>query len=189
MKKKILVTILAASLAFGMLTGCGDAGATVRESAQTGENSEVGTDSEGGSGTESADSETESSESTENSESTESSEGTESSEESGEAEFVIPEVNIESYDIPDTEAFEFVHNMKIGWNLGNTFDAFRESPFADELESETQWVGIATTQEMIDDIREAGFNSIRIPVTWHPHVDENYQISEVWLNRVQEVVD
>ncbi len=189
MKKKILVTILAASLAFGMLTGCGDAGATVRESAQTGENSEVGTDSEGGSGTESADSETESSESTENSESTESSEDTESSEESGEAEFVIPEVNIESYDIPDTEAFEFVHNMKIGWNLGNTFDAFRESPFADELESETQWVGIATTQEMIDDIREAGFNSIRIPVTWHPHVDENYQISEVWLNRVQEVVD
>ena len=67
--------------------------------------------------------------------------------------------------------------------------SFRKTPFANELDSETQWVGIATTQEMIEDLQEAGFNAIRVPVTWHPHVDENYQISEVWLNRVQEVVD
>lgn len=180
MKKKLIATILAASLALGMLVGCGDTGAVDGENVQTENGSGVGADKEDSSAAEGAGAE--SNEGAENSESAESSE-------SQESEFEIPEVNIEPYDVPDTEAFAFVHDMKIGWNLGNTFDAFRESPFANELDSETQWVGIATTQEMIDDIQEAGFNSVRIPVTWHPHVDENYKISEVWLNRVQEVVD
>jgi endoglucanase len=42
---------------------------------------------------------------------------------------------------------------------------------------------------MIDTIQAAGFNTIRIPVSWHNHVDDNFQISEAWMNRVQEVVD
>ena len=173
MRKKLLITMLAASLALGMLTGCGDTGVSGSENTQT----------ESAAGTEDT-SAGESSEAT----ATENSESAGSSEEAA-SEFVIPDVNIEPYDVPDTEAFSFVRDMKVGWNLGNTFDSFRETPFANELDSETQWVGIATTQEMIDDLQEAGFNAIRVPVTWHPHVDENYQISEVWLNRVQEVVD
>lgn len=194
MKKKVWITIMAAALTLGMLTGCGDAGAASGEMTQTDVDSEAGADTESNSVADDT-KETESSESAENSEGTDNSQGAESSESAGssteetEPELEIPEVNIAPQEIPDTEAFTFVHDMKIGWNLGNTFDAFRESPFANELESETQWVGVATTQEMIDDIQEAGFNSIRIPVTWHPHVDENYQISETWLNRVQEVVD
>lgn len=168
MRKKILITMLAASLALGMLTGCGDTGVSGSENTQT--ESAAGTeDTSAGESSEAA--------------ATENSESAESSEEAA-SEFVIPDVNIEPYDVPDTEAFSFVRDMKIGWNLGNTFDSFRETPFANELDSETQWVGIATTQEMIDDLQEAGFNAIRVPVTWHPHVDENYQISEVWLNRV-----
>ncbi|MCM1190713.1 MAG: cellulase family glycosylhydrolase [bacterium] len=103
--------------------------------------------------------------------------------------YTVPEVKLQAYDVPDTEAFAFVRSLKIGWNMGNTFDAYSDRTFANELDSETQWVGVATTQEMIDDLQEAGFNSIRIPVSWHGHVDKNYQISQVWLDRVQEVVD
>lgn len=182
MKKKLLVMILAASLIFGVLAGCSDTQAVSVEAQKTGSE-------ETGGGESSAEEDDAWAES--GGESTADGEGAGAAEsaEEEESQYDIPEVNIEAYDIPDTEAFEFVHNMKIGWNLGNTFDAYREAPFADELDSETQWVGIATTPELIDDIRAAGFNSIRIPVTWHPHVDENYQISEVWLNRVQEVVD
>jgi endoglucanase len=42
---------------------------------------------------------------------------------------------------------------------------------------------------MIDGYKAAGFDSIRIPVTWYPHLDENNIISEAWMNRVQEIVD
>lgn len=106
-----------------------------------------------------------------------------------ESAYQIPEVNIDPFEVPDTEAFRFVRDMKIGWNLGNTFDASNDAGMSNEMDFETAWCGIMTTQDMIDDIRDAGFNSVRVPVSWHNHMDENYQISEAWLNRVQEVVD
>lgn len=91
----------------------------------------------------------------------------------------------------DSEALEFVEKMKIGWNLGNTFDAYTDWNKEDELSYETEWCGIVTTKEMIDAVKAAGFQTIRIPVSWHNHVsdDGSYTISEVWMNRVQEVVD
>lgn len=105
--------------------------------------------------------------------------------------YEIPEVTIMEKDIPETESLLFVKNMKIGWNLGNTFDAHTDTPwFSDELGYESAWNGVVTSQKMIDALMEAGFNSIRIPVSWHNHVSgEDFIISEVWLNRVQEVVD
>lgn len=94
----------------------------------------------------------------------------------------------EAVEIPQNEALQFVEDMQLGWSLGNTFDA-SNCGVSDELEYESAWNGMVTTKEMIHTIAEAGFKTIRIPVSWHNHVDENYQISEVWMNRVQEVVD
>ena len=88
------------------------------------------------------------------------------------------------------EALAFVKDMKIGWNLGNTFDAIDCNWLSDELQYESGWCGAVTTKEMIDALKEAGFRTIRIPVSWHNHLtDENHTISEAWINRVQEVVD
>ena len=102
----------------------------------------------------------------------------------------IPQLTLSELDIPDTEAFQFVENMKIGWNLGNTFDATVTGTVADELTIESTWSGAITTKEMIDAVKEAGFQTIRIPVSWHNHlIDEEFTISEAWMNRVQEVVD
>lgn len=107
--------------------------------------------------------------------------------------YIIPELGISAKDIPETEALDFAQDMKIGWNLGNTFDASVEMPwFEGELEYESAWCGIKTTPEMIKAVKDAGFNTIRIPVSWHNHVNYDYQnfiISEEWLNRVKEVVD
>lgn len=102
---------------------------------------------------------------------------------------IIPEIALETYEIPDTEGMDFVQDMRIGWNLGNTFDATDATWLDDEMAYEAAWCGEYTTQEMFDDLKEAGFNSIRIPVTWHNHVDSDLTISEAWLNRVNEVVD
>ena len=102
----------------------------------------------------------------------------------------VPEMNyITRYDIPENEAMAFMKKLGVGWNLGNTFDATHDSFAGDEMAIESLWVGVKTTREMIAAVRAAGFGTIRIPVSWHNHVDSAFRISERWLGRVQEVVD
>lgn len=99
----------------------------------------------------------------------------------------IPEYDIETRELPENEAMTFVKNLKIGWNLGNTLDSNAKTSV--ESAAETSWGSPVITGEMIADIKDAGFNTIRIPVTWHTHVDEGFKISDYWLGRVKEVVD
>ena len=99
----------------------------------------------------------------------------------------IPEYENELRELPESEALSFVKDMKIGWNLGNTLDADKKTSV--EQASETAWGSPVITEEMIDDIYRAGFNTVRIPVTWHTHVDENLNISDYWVGRVKEIVD
>ena len=75
---------------------------------------------------------------------------------------------------------ELIKQMSIGWNLGNTLDA---------PDGENSWGQPTTTKEMIDKLKELGFNTIRVPVSWGKHVDKNRNIDKSWLDRVQEVVD
>lgn len=102
----------------------------------------------------------------------------------------VPEIHLEQKDIPDNTAMQFVEDMKLGWNLGNAFDAIDANYLTDELEYEKAWNGCYTTEEMIQAVKDAGFSTVRLPVSWHNHlVDDNYTISEVWMDRVNEVVD
>lgn len=101
---------------------------------------------------------------------------------------IIPVPEWTAKEIPKNEALAFVEKLQLGWNLGNTFDA-ANCNVSDELEYESAWVGALTAKEMIHTIANAGFRTIRIPVSWHNHVDENDQISKAWMDRVQEVVD
>ncbi|HOA96724.1 MAG TPA: cellulase family glycosylhydrolase [Acetivibrio saccincola] len=82
----------------------------------------------------------------------------------------------------DITSLELVNEMRIGWNLGNTLDA---------IGGETNWGNPKTTKEMIDKVKEMGFNTVRFPVTWGGHVGPapDYKIDEGWLNRVEEVVN
>lgn len=114
---------------------------------------------------------------------------TESTEVSEAQESVQAEVTAEPVEltIADISSMDLVADMKIGWNLGNTLDATGGIA----LDSERSWGNPTTTEEMIDAVLDAGFNVIRIPVTWYNHCGDgpDYQIHEIWLNRVQEVVD
>lgn len=104
--------------------------------------------------------------------------------------YEIPDVQVMPCDIPDTEAFQFIRDMKIGWNLGNTFDANDSEWVEKEMDYEKVWCGVITTEEMIINVKNAGFNTIRIPVSWHNHVSgKDYKINKEWIERVQEVVD
>ena len=108
------------------------------------------------------------------------------------ADIVVPaltEQHTLTFQVPDNEALRFVSQIKVGWNLGNTFDATRDGNVGDEMTIEKYWCGVYTTPEMIQALKDQGFNAIRIPVSWHNHVDADFNISEKWLSRVQEVVD
>ncbi|MCM1022937.1 MAG: glycoside hydrolase family 5 protein [Prevotella sp.] len=94
-------------------------------------------------------------------------------------------VNAVNDQIRDIPSIELVKEIKIGWSLGNTLDA----DGADDVTSETSWGNPLTTKEMITAVKDAGFNIVRIPVTWRPHLDSENNIDEAWLNRVREVVD
>lgn len=86
------------------------------------------------------------------------------------------------------EANEFVSNIKVGWNLGNAFDSYG-SWINGDLEHETAWGNVKTTKKLIDAVKKAGFNTVRIPVSWGDHMDEKGKVSSAWMDRVQEVVD
>ncbi|MCR5830381.1 MAG: glycoside hydrolase family 5 protein [Lachnospiraceae bacterium] len=88
-----------------------------------------------------------------------------------------------------TGAVAFVRKLRLGWNLGNTMDATSSVSGGANLNLETSWCGVKTTSEMIDTLKDAGFKSIRVPVSWHNHVDGEFNIDEAWLNRVKEIVD
>ena len=99
-------------------------------------------------------------------------------------------VDMKKFEIPDNDAMAFLMDMKCGWNLGNTFDAYNGySVHSRGTGMETSWVGAKTTPGLIAAIKEAGFNTIRIPVSWHNHVDENNVIDAEWIDRVREVAD
>jgi endoglucanase len=102
----------------------------------------------------------------------------------------VPVINdLKKFDIPDNEAMALLRDMKCGWNLGNTFDAHPTGNNAHMrgTQMETSWVGVKTSKKLIAAIKEAGFNTIRIPVSWHNHVDEQDVIDPEWIDRVKEV--
>ena len=113
-------------------------------------------------------------------------------------------------------AADAVRRMGAGWNLGNSLDAnsgddshmWIEAYSARTNETyETAWGQPVTTRALFHMFKEAGYNAIRIPVTWYPHMGtiqlqwENedwhwdksawtgYEVDPGWMARVKEVVD
>ncbi len=80
---------------------------------------------------------------------------------------------------------EFTKALGIGWNLGNHFDAFNNG-----VSGETFWGNPKATQATFDKVKAAGFNTVRIPVTWMGHIGKapEYKIEDAWMDRVAEVV-
>ncbi|MCR5587645.1 MAG: cellulase family glycosylhydrolase, partial [Lachnospiraceae bacterium] len=83
-----------------------------------------------------------------------------------------------------------VEAMGAGWNLGNQFEATDGSGNP----SETAWGNPVVTENLIKLVKNAGFKTIRIPVSYlnkisYDSSSDTYVIDSGWLNRIQEVVD
>ena len=83
-------------------------------------------------------------------------------------------------------AKEIVNAINAGWNLGNTLDSYNTGKKG--MDTEIGWGNPRASKEMISSVKGAGFNTIRIPVTWGEHMDGN-TIQQQWMDRVKEVVD
>lgn len=95
-------------------------------------------------------------------------------------------VNAES-GFQDLSQDEIVADMGAGWNLGNQLEASIENG----VQGETVWGNPTITKAALTAVKNAGFNTVRIPVSWLAKIGPapNYTIDSSWLNRVQEVVD
>ena len=87
-------------------------------------------------------------------------------------------------------AKEAVKNMGVGWNLGNTLDANDATKtWTTTAQHETCWGQPVTKPELLKMMKEAGFSTIRVPVTWYQEMDKDGKVNDAWMNRVKEVVD
>ena len=94
-------------------------------------------------------------------------------------------------------SLELTRLMGNGTNLGNTFEACDTSkpytPGLDPKTYEVAWGAPVTTQEMLTAMKEAGFDTIRLPVAWMTNATDlangDYTIDPAYLARVKEVVD
>jgi len=89
----------------------------------------------------------------------------------------------------DMSSYDIVMDMGLGWNLGNTFDACGDWIPGGVSTHETAWGSPITTRPMFENLRDMGFRSVRIPVAWSNLMKEDYTISTLWMDRVEEVVN
>lgn len=92
-------------------------------------------------------------------------------------------------------ALEATRLMGNGINLGNTMEACDNNVGIKTnapLSYETYWGQPKTTQAMIDGMKAAGFDTIRIPVAWMTNAthlyEGDYTIDAGYMDRVEEVV-
>ncbi len=87
-------------------------------------------------------------------------------------------------------AQKIADDMGLGFNLGNTFDSVvRPDSPVKGVDIECAWFNPKTTREMITAVREGGFKTLRLPVSWHNHVSGSQDTVEVeWMDRIEEVV-
>lgn len=92
-------------------------------------------------------------------------------------------------------ALEATRLMGNGINLGNTLEACDNNvgiKTNTPLSYETYWGQPKTTQAMIDGMKAAGFDTIRIPVAWMTNAthlyEGDYTIDAGYMDRVEEVV-
>lgn len=90
----------------------------------------------------------------------------------------------------DESTMDFVLDMGIGINLGNTLEACGDWIYEDSVEAyETAWGSPVITKDMIKIYADNGFGVVRIPVAWSNMMGKNYKISDAYMKRVKQITD
>ena len=87
----------------------------------------------------------------------------------------------------------------VGWNLGNQFECSALNQDGESMDisnpegsinAETAWGNPVVTEAMIQAVKKAGFNAIRIPIRWQCHITDaqTMSIDPKWIARIKQVV-
>jgi len=101
---------------------------------------------------------------------------------------VVPDTlnNYPPEPMSEKTAFDYFRDEKIlaGWNIGNTLDAYSNG-----AGNETAWGNPKINQALLDGVKKAGFDIVRIPITWMGHIGPapDHHINKAILERVAEV--
>lgn len=96
-------------------------------------------------------------------------------------------------------AHEWNASVTAGWNLGNQLECPPSGQDngsvaicnpTNALSAEMAWGNPRITQQLMQAVKAAGFNAVRIPVRWQHHITnvQTMTIDIQWLNRIKEVV-
>lgn len=100
------------------------------------------------------------------------------------------------------DARAWTRSVKMGWNLGNALESagadwddatgtWTKVWMTNRNEWETAWGNPKTTREMLAAVKAAGYDAVRLPVRWQPHVtdESTMAVDKTWMSRVQQLVD
>ena len=62
-------------------------------------------------------------------------------------------------------ASQVAGQINVGWNIGNSLEA---------TGGETAWGNPLISQQLINSVKAAGFNAVRIPVAWDGHANQTH---------------
>lgn len=92
--------------------------------------------------------------------------------------------------VRDMTSQQLVEDMGLGYNIGNTFDSIGSFiTETDPWQYQKAWGNDLVSQLFIQKIKEGGFKTVRLPVSWAHWIDANNQINPGYLQAVQTVVD
>ncbi|MDR2702529.1 MAG: glycoside hydrolase family 5 protein, partial [Spirochaetaceae bacterium] len=79
-------------------------------------------------------------------------------------------------------AKDFVKDMGLGFNIGNSLDSWG---------GETAWGNVQINRAFIRALKNYGYKTIRLPVTWAENLEPapDYTIKAAWLDRVETIVN
>ena len=77
---------------------------------------------------------------------------------------------------PLPAAPQVASRIAAGWNLGNSLEAQC---------GETAWGNPPISQRLIDSVKAAGFNAIRIPAAWDCHADKTTRVIAIHVHGAQ----
>lgn len=81
----------------------------------------------------------------------------------------------------DSDIMTLAKGMGVGWNAGNTLEA---------MGGETAWGNPPLNRAIFKAVKEAGFDTVRLPVGWSKFSDRTkFIIKSEWMERVTEVVN
>jgi len=88
---------------------------------------------------------------------------------------------------PLKTAIAAVREMKLGVNIGNSFDSLDSNRVA----TQTGWGNPAVSQDYIKSLKSHGFTTVRFPVSWADYIGDapDYTVNTSWMDRVKRVAD